>query len=647
MKNKKLFSLLFASILSLVGCNDKAEEELQPEILPPEVPHFKYSETEKLVGDGVTNYSIVIPDKNSSYISFASYDLQNILSEATGATFTIKSENDATTSSHIISLGNTKQFKQTHPDFDYSVFNNKDSKFLIDTVDDDIYFIGNIYGDDQNVLYASYAFLEDILQYRFYAKDEIYFEQKQNIFLPIYDKYIYDPSFDVRSIVNGDTVYDADYNKRAKVATWYVNDMWCDEAKGHNQFSLIKANYDLYNNPSWTNSIRSQLCWSSFDVVGEQSNGKTASEAVAERYIQLFNLYPNAAYFMFGQEDVTSFCTCDRCQQMMNEKAMNLAGLQIMFLNRVCEHLQPYFDANPNRQIKLVPYAYYSTKMAPVIRNDNNQLVPFSNYVIPNDHIYVEYAAIEANHVHPLTNDNISSNKEAMEVIDSWSVLLKPNHFIMYLYDTNFRCYFVNFNNFGAIEEDYKYLKSKNVFYIYSQGAVDSPIPNFSELRFFVETNLMWNLDKYNANDLTKEFIEHYYKDCKDEMMEYYNTSREILTLACTSLGSGTSAGGIYGTLNNSDVFPQEKVMYLNKLFKAMFSKIKKLENESKAELAQKLYLRVVREYLSVIYLNVTLYKNAFNKDELMDMKNIFTKYTSYFGMHATSENTPLELNFD
>jgi hypothetical protein len=51
-----------------------------------------------------------------------------------------------------------------------------------------------------------------------------------------------------------------------------------------------------------------QLCWTA---------GEELERATADRFIEFFQQYPDAEYFMFGQEDNLCNCNCADCRSTM------------------------------------------------------------------------------------------------------------------------------------------------------------------------------------------------------------------------------------------------------------------------------------------------------------------------------------------
>ena len=204
---------------------------------------------------------------------------------------------------------------------------------------------------------------------------------------------------------------------------------------------------------------------------------------------------------------------------------------------------------------------------------------------------------------------------------------------MVYFYDTNFTHYFANFYNFGSVKAMYQTAKEHGVSYMYTQGATDTVTCCFNHLREYVESKLMWNIDQ-SYEDLAKDFIDHYYLDAAPEIYEYYQTVRDRLVEYLTSKSDG---GSIYTNIANKTIYPYSVLRYFTSLFDSAMEKIDHYQ-QSNPTFYQTLKTRIMEEYLSVIYLKMTLAKSEINDEEKAKMKEIFVTYTNYLGITKSSE---------
>ncbi|MBO6280312.1 MAG: DUF4838 domain-containing protein [Bacilli bacterium] len=636
-KVKNLFILTTISTFLLAGCTSQTSE--QKEEKGEEVVKGKY-----IVENNYSEYQIVIPKVASKKILAAADELASYVKLSTGANLKIVKDNEVNKSSNYISLGNTSVFKSTYQDYDFSSLNDTISAYFISTNNDNIYIYSNPHQKGDGVLYGTYDLLHDLVGYEYYTDDEIYYKTSDDIALLNYKDKFVKPSFDSRTIANMHLIYNQEVNDHYRLINSYRGSEWVNEIYGHSQLSYFvrpittdssgKTVYtDLYNaHRDWfsnkttaTHPGPGQLCWTA---------GEEAQEYVANRFIELLKIYPDAVYFMFGQDDnADGFCDCERCQHAMEEYGMNHAGLQIDFTNHVIEKVNKWISENePNRDVKFVIYAYYSTRNAPCVLQ-NGKYVAYSPRVIPHEDLYIMHAPIEASFAFPLDNNRFNSSTYLD--IRMWNEFAR-GHTIMYLYDVNFRHYFSNFSNFTTAKNMYQMCYDYGIPYMLTQGPTDTLTTCFSELREYVESKLMWDLS-HDYEDLVKDFMSHYYKEAQDELFEYFETIRDRLAMYHTS---EYSSGTIYDDIENEIIYPFSVLRYFTSLFDSALVKIDKYK-ETNPSLYDVLKARIMKEYLSVIYLKMTLYGRddiLISEAEKAEMKEIFSYYVSYFGLQKVFE---------
>ena len=158
------------------------------------------------------------------------------------------------------------------------------------------------------------------------------------------------------------------------------------------------------------------------------------------------------------------------------------------------------------------------------------------------------------------------------------------------------------------------------------EGIYESQIPAFDELRGFVESNLMWDLD-LNYEDLVDEFMTNYYKDASSYMHEIYTDIRDQYAYFQGALEP--SSGGIYGQITNAKLFPAAFVRRLDAHYTNAVKAIEGLK-ETDAKTYQKVYDRIMKEYLSLIYIKMSLYRSYYTTEQINEMHDIFDYYIFY-----------------
>lgn len=631
MKNlTKVISLLLCAVMlfALAACN---KNDTPTDNKPDKTAY-------NLVQDGASEYKIVLSATATANELFAANELANFLNLATGAELEIVTDEEYPSSDAIIAIGNTKQAQAANA---VSGQNLATSSFVLKTVGNSLYVTADKNGDGEACLYGVYQILQDAVNFRVYAADEIgYDTDNDTIPLYNYDK-VYKPTFDQRELGYASIANDETYKKRMRLV-WHDTDVrWT--LHGHTQASHF-VNPDFSDtlhpehegmtygqaHPDWFDG--GQLCWSA---------GAEMERVAAEKLIWYIENYPQGEYIMLGQMDNTDYCSCDRCKKKMAELGINPAGMQILFLNNVIKIAEQWRAENrPEQDVKYVTFAYNGTLQPPVKKDGNGNLVAINDQVKPHDKLYIYFTPIETDFAVDLSNQR---NLSVMEALNGWNALAS-GRIMVYIYDINFHNYFINFNNFGTVEGMYRDYLDNGVYYMYSQGPIDTCVPCFQEMRVFVESQLMWDIGQ-GYDNLVNEFMQAYYRDAAPAVRKFYELIRNryarYYAVDDTSLG-----GGIYDSIGDSDIWTENLVNALGDALDDALSAVEKYKETDK-QLYNKLHDRIMKEYLSVIFLKLSYYQASYTSAQIAEMKANFKYYTTYFQITNYAENDSLEGIFD
>ena len=624
MKKKTIFRVIASALCSVLFCScfaacadDKVNESSAGKELTVVAGEYLYR-------NGVSGYSVVLRDDSNFYEELAANELTMTLEKATGSAISVVKENQLKTKNRVISLGHTNLWDE-QVGLTLSSNDIIDSGYYIKTVGNNIFISCPDYTSSSGVLYGVYDLLNDAIDYEFYAEDEIQFTQTKTIPLYDYSGYIVNPSFQLRNLVHAemrdDTLSCMRYRLSYPSATYgFIN--W-----GHGQASryvkpsaactcgLDGCGGSFYqHHPDWFSADRRQLCY---------TGGPELEKACAEKFIEYFKMYPDATYFMFGQEDVVSHCECDRCKQAMIDYGANQGGLQVAMTNNVIEIANEWLEKNqPGRKVKYVIYAYYGTRKAPVKTTETGEIVPYSDEVKPHEDLYVFYTPIEMNYAFQIDS---AVNADVYSDMCDWSAIT-DGRMLMYFYDVNFHAYFVNFNNFTTAKGMYETCKELGISCISSQSA-DSYVSCFREMRSYVESALLWDLN-LSYNDLVKKFMKAYYKDAAPYLYEYYEIMRDRYAYYQNLVNPKT--GTIYGEIQTSTLWPNSVIIKIEEQFDLALQSIQKYK-ETDPTLYDMLEKRIMKERLQPIYLKLTLHASYYSAEEYAELKSTFKYYVNLF----------------
>ena len=624
MKKKTIFRVIASALCSILLCGSFAACGEKPGVGDNNESQLTVVEGEYLYRNGISGYSVLLRDEANFYEELAATELTTNLANATGSSISVVRDSQLKSKNRIISLGHTTLWDEK-VGITLSSEDIVDSGYYIKTVGNNLFISCPDYTTSSGVLYGVYDLLEDLIDYEFFAADEIQYTEKKDIPLYDYSGYTINPSFQMRSLVHAEMNDDSLTNMRYRMvypSTGYGFVNW-----GHGQISkFIKPSAPctcgldgcggtfFQHHPDWFSSDRSQLCY---------SGGPVLEKAIAEKFIEYFKTYPDATYFMFGQEDVISHCECDRCRQAMKDYGANQGGLQVALMNNVIEIANGWLERNePGRTVNYVIYAYYGTRYAPVKTDENGDIVPYSNRVVPHKDLYIFYTPIETNFAFQIDS---GMNADVYNDLYGWSKVA-DGQLLMYLYDINFHAYLVNFNNFTSAKGMYETCKNLGVSCMTSQSAA-TYVTGFREMRSYVESSLMWDLS-LSYDDLVRDFMNAYYKEAAPYLYEYYKIMRDRFTYYQTLVNP--QSGGIYGDIQNVNIWPNSVVIKMEEQFDLALKSIAKYK-ETDPKLYTTLENRIMKERLMPIYLKITLLSSYYSAEEYAELKATFKYYANLF----------------
>ena len=134
-------------------------------------------------------------------------------------------------------------------------------------------------------------------------------------------------------------------------------------------------------------------------------------------------------------------------------------------------------------------------------------------------------------------------------------------------------------------------------------------------------------------------FITNYYKDAAPAMQNLFDMIRDqnAYFLGAKNPGFATANGVIYDT----ELYPRPFVEKMDEQIFAALDAIAHLENTD-PEQYELLKARIMKEYLSNIYLKMSLYKNAYSETEIEEMRQIWNQYIAYWDITKGGEGNGL-----
>ncbi len=433
---------------------------------------------EKLIIEGRTDYSIVIPARASSIEKEAAKQLQQYLSRMSRTALPIVEEGEYK-GKNAIYIGNT-DFAKTG-DIDFRQL-EKDG-YLFKRFDDNLVIAG---GSQKGVLYGVYSFLESTGFRKYTSDDDVQIPEGNEITFPEDDVVI--PYIKYRTT----SYYDA---RDPEYASWHKlssRDTW--GLFVHTFEVLIPPEKYGSTHPEYFSLINgkrnpvTQLCLSNEEVF--DTLVKELKKRIAEN--------PQATYWSVSQNDNDKYCQCESCTEL-NEKYGGVpSGSVIWFVNKVAREF-------PDKVISTL--AYWYTRSAP----SNITIEPNVNIMLCN---------IESTRERPVFDTDPAFTSD----LQDWGKISQD--ILIWDYNIQFANPVSPFPNLHTIGPNIKFYTKNNVRSLFMQATGNKA--EFAHLRAYLICKLMWN-PKADPNTIINDFLDGYYGAAGPFIGQYIDTMRQAL----------------------------------------------------------------------------------------------------------------------
>ncbi|MBX3242505.1 MAG: DUF4838 domain-containing protein [Chitinophagaceae bacterium] len=506
------------------------------------------------------NYRIVLNADASESEKWAAGELQHWLYEISGE-FLPLHRGDMNAPGARIVIGFSEEVKTKTG---ASAPAEKDESFHYFSSGKDVFIYG---GKQRGTMYGVFAFLENEFGCRWYTPKVAVIPKKRKLVFENYDHksapgirvrdFVYfetfDPTWAARNKRNGRMEYVQ--QPGGIEAYWAVHTFYLlmppSEffAKHPEYFSLIngKRVFEVEKNPR---KQLAQLCLSNKDVL----------KIMTERIKQKIRQNPEYMIYDVSQNDYYNQCECDKCQAIVKKEGAE-SGLMIWFVNQVAESVEKEF---PDKYIGTLAYQYTRT--------------PPKN-IKPGKNVVIRLCPIEACVAHDLKS--CERNKSFLDDLQTWAAI-SPQLYI-WDYVVNFAHYVMPYPNFAVLQSNIKTFKENKSIGIMEQAAYQSRGGEFSELKAYLISKLLWN-SEVNTNEVIDDFMYGYYGRSGKYIREYFNLAQSLITPA-THMKIGVQPG--------DEMFTDE---FVNQSLQLFSEALKVADNETIAD-------RVELSALPVYYL--------------------------------------------
>lgn len=634
---KKLFrritSLLFAAVLTFgtfAACKDdeptSSGGQTQTETTQTTESETHYAKiTERndyIVKDGKALYTIVIPAEAKSYEKQAAELLNEYYQKALGVTLKVVTDEQASATGKYVSLGATKQLKESGIAIPYSKYG--DSGFRIITKGDDVYIAGAHSNLRAGTYYGVQEFLYHTVGYRAYTLTEVRYEQKSDVKMADFDV-VEIPDFNVRNVGYITTSQSATNRKEPD-----HNDILRLTAKpgekveglsGHSHFQILPpaTYYDEHKDwYYWTNC--GDYTAENHEAFYYDAQLCLTNEEMTEEFIrvvtQMFFDQPEASFIHIGQMDSDRFCRCENCDNWRIEHDTNDAGITVAFTNKVARAVTKNVQERyPERQLTFEMFAYYTTIEPPVHLVDGKYVADCEE-VIPDENVMVQYTPIEANGTQTVDHQ---LNAEHYQYLLGWKAL--NANISTWCYCIDFDTFQISTKQWDVIAEDLRLYKDFGVTNMYYQGPLFQEVFQMWEMRLWIISKLMWNTS-LQWQTLSEEFIREFYGPTATTVQEYY----DYMTTYYEKLRTLDNLTGVLfgGTvLDDKKMWPYSYVEGARSIFVKGYEDLQALKTSDPANY-EKYYWRMTGVYFENMYMQLDFYMSNYSVEHRVETFELF-----------------------
>ena len=625
---RRIIALVFvlSMLLSFAGCDGDSNTADEG---------FFVVDGQYLVNNGETEYKIVIPEGSSGLLQIASADLKRFLSEATGVSIPVVTDQEVTGADKVISIGETVLLRNTDISYSYEELGKDGYKII--TKDDDVYLVGN---SDYGALYAAYTLLGILVDWDYYAQD-CYTLTKGVSQIPLYDFDLTDiPDIPIRVASDGvvETSNQALYRLRQRPLTEnfiFVKNYWA-----HNSFQYVKDSPDV--NDTWYNTAKTQLCYTAH---GDADQYEKMQEACFITLRDAMIQTPDRDAVTFTIEDNSDYCDCDACNAMKTKYGA-LSSTVILFLNDLNGRVRAWFETEEGkpyaRDLRIVFFAYNAYEAAPATLNSSTGKYEANAGIQMDDGVYCMLAPIRMDYYRPVTDP---ANQEYYNNLKSWGDLAQGNLYL-WLYSTNFFNYLAPYDCFDSFAENYRLAKECNAYYLFDQRQTDErvTITGWSILKDYVCSKLAWDVDR-NPEELIDKFFDGYFGPAAPEMREIFDQLR-LLTEYNKEHQEMSGQSTIYLRLTDEKYWPKDILEQWLVNYDLAEEKIATLK-ESNPALYQAYLERIQKEKLSTLYLFVECYSYNTSAALINSYKAEFKELADKFSVTKYYESNDISHLYD
>ena len=574
-----------------------------------------------IVKDGVSEYTILMPEELDDNLKVAVADLQYGIEETCGykmPTTTVYDENKK-----YLSVGKTALYEENKEQLVGDGLGADELRVL--TVGDDVIMVGET---NRATCYAVYDFMETTFDFKWYTYEDAYIKKASEIKLLSLDRND-EPELLIRDMFQGpywqkdlSTYKRFERNRRMRFS-YVMEDLYFSH--GHNmlgeegavlsKLSYVEEHPEWFSRPDMATDFNGvgQLCLTNEEMTEEFI--RRVKEIIVEKWND------ERSIFFIGMGDNEYYCECENCNTLLAETGSQ-AGNFIVFANKVVRAINDEWIemVHPGHKITFGMFAYLHN-LYPPVRKVGGKYVPTCDKVIMDKNLYVSYA--------PLLNDftyswNDPRNTVISDMLDQWGAVAGSN-IVARGYNINCVGYgWLPFNDLLTMGGNYQMVAERGYVGYIEEGGTLYEYPCMQKLKNYISSQLWWDANSGSVDELAYEFINFYYAPVAEEFKVYYRALKQFQIYQVEKLNLRVMI--MSGSYANAEYWPYDFIMEFDEMVEGMLKKIENLKSVD-MELYQKYFDRINVEKVWLNFALCNYYKQYFSDSEF---KNRVTHVSVY-----------------
>lgn len=442
-----------------------------------------------LAENGVSAFQIVVPDNSDDSALFAAEELSAYLNRIVGADnqFPVVAERECSSDCRI-DIGATARSAAI------SLSEIKDDGYLIDAQPQQIYILAT---EPDALANGVYGFLEDYLACMFVREDYDYVPYFPTIYLEPFSE-VSNPDFAWRKVYQYEAAQNGWYRKLRNNGT-QAGDITSHAGWGnwvHSSFSFVSPLEYGESHPEFFSyneeGIPQQLCLSNEDIY----------LIIEANLAQMIAAQPDKLYWDFSIMDNQNYCTCEACQQVL-EQTGSMMGTLLPIINRLARRF-------PDKIISTLAYTYTAQPPKGMVCEPNVNIV---------------LATMKSGQLYSYYYGGSEKAAAVKELVESWGSIC--DNLMIWDYVVDFAHLSMPYPNFDVQADNHKLYQENHVRAIFHQGS-RTRNDEMARVRTYLLSKLMWDTQTDVSATLAK-YVLVTYGEAAPYVAEYLDTMNRAL----------------------------------------------------------------------------------------------------------------------